>query len=240
MPEKPEQRGGIFTEKRGKVLPVIIIMALASLSVIIPLTVFSNVYAVFFLYYIGMCLLIPLADLMFVRKLSFIDTLNFIGFNNENRKGSMYAGLTHGLLASSLMIAGFFVFREAFTSDDIVKSLAQWGVMGSTKWIIFFLMVLFNGIVEEIFWRGYTFGGLKGVLKKWSAILIVTFFYTSYHLATVLTFFKVSFIGIQIVVFIFIAGLLWGWMRYRFNNILASTIGHTLLTIGYMIIFLLI
>lgn len=215
-------------------------MALASLSVIIPLTVFNNVYAVFFLYYIGMCLLVPLTDLMLVRKLSFIDTLRFIGFKNENRKGSVYAGLVHGLLVFSIMIAGFFVLREAFTSSDIVKSLAQWGVTGSIKWVIFFVMVLFNGIVEEIFWRGYTFGRLKDILKKWPAILIVTFFYTSYHLATVLTFFKVSFMGIQMVVSIFLAGLLWGWMRYRYNNILASTIGHTLLTIGYMIIFLLI
>ena len=227
-------------EKTTRVLPVIIIMALASLSVIIPLTLFNNVYAVFFLYYIGMCLLVPFADLILIRKLSFIDAFRFIGYRNENRKSSVNAGFAHGLLAFSLMMAGFLVFKDIFMSSDIVTSLAKWGVTENTKWILFFLMVLFNGIVEEIFWRGYTYGRLKDVLPKWPTILIVTFFYTSYHLATVLTFFGVSFMGIQMVVFIFIAGLFWGWMRYRFNDILATTIGHTLLTIGYMTIFMLV
>ena len=227
-------------EKTTRVLPVIIIMALASLSVIIPLTVFNNVYVVFILYYIGMCLLVPFADLILIRKLSFIETLRFIGYRNENRKSSVNAGFVHGLFVFSLMMAGFFIFKEVFISSDIVSSLSKWGVAENTKWVLFFLMVLFNGIVEEIFWRGYTYGRLKDVLKKWPAILIVTIFYTSYHLATVLTFFEVSYMGIQTVIFIFLAGLLWGWMRYRFNDILATTIGHTLLTIGYMTIFMLV
>ena len=218
----------------------IIIMALASLSVVIPLTLLSNVYAVFFLYYIGMCLLVPFSDLIIRRKLSFTEALRFLGFRRENRKKSITVGLIHGSIILGLMIGGFFALREVFISSDIVSTLAQWGVTGNTKWILFFLMVIFNGIVEEIFWRGYTFGRLKDTLQKWPAILIVTFFYTSYHLATVLTFFKVSFMGIQTVILIFMAGLLWGWMRYRFQDILAATIGHTLLTIGYMTVFMLV
>lgn len=228
------------TQQKKKAIYTIIIMALASLSVIIPLTLFSNVYAVFFLYYIGMCLIVPFIDLLLYRRLSFTEALRFLGFRRENRKKSISTGLIHGSIILILMMGGFFAFREVFISSDIVSSLAQWGVSGSKKWVLFFLMILFNGIVEEIFWRGYTYGRLKDILQKWPAILTVTFFYTSYHLATVLTFFKVSFMGIQTVIFIFLAGLLWGWMRYRFQDILAATIGHTLLTIGYMTIFMLV
>ncbi len=227
-------------EMKKKVFYSVIIMALASFSVIIPLTLFSNVYAVFFLYYIGMCLLVPFIDLLLLKRISFTEAFRFLGFRRENSRRSIASGLIHGSIILALMIGGFFAFREVFISSDIVTSLAQWGVSGSKKWILFFLMVLFNGIVEEIFWRGYTYGRLKDILQKWPAILIVTFFYTSYHLATVLTFFKVSFMGIQTVIFIFLAGLLWGWMRYRFQDILATTIGHTLLTIGYMTIFMLV
>lgn len=233
--------GGELTEDKKKTAVYsIIIMALASLSVIIPLTLFNNVYAVFFLYYIGMCLLVPFADLLLHRRLSFTEALLFLGFRRENRKNSITAGLIHGSIILVLMLGGFFAFREVFISSDIVSSLAKWGVSENTKWVLFFLMVLFNGIVEEIFWRGYTYGRLKDTVQKWPVILIVTFFYTSYHLATVLTFFKVSFMGIQTVIFIFLAGLLWGWMRYRFNDIFATAIGHTLLTIGYMTIFMLV
>ncbi len=132
------------------------------------------------------------------------------------------------------------LLKDKFLSSDIAVSLEQWGISQNLKWIIFILMVLFNGIVEEIFWRGYTYEKIKNHLNKWLAIFVVTSFYTSYHLATVLTFFKVSYLGFQIVLFIFIAGLIWGWMRYRFNNIWASAIGHTLATIGYMTVYLLI
>jgi membrane protease YdiL (CAAX protease family) len=229
-----------ISDKKKTVACSILIMALASLSVIIPLTLLNNVYAVFFLYYIGMCLLVPFADMLLIRRLTFTEALRFLGFRSENRNSSMTVGLIHGSIILVLMLGGFFAFRKVFISSDIVSSLAQWGVSESTKWVLFFFMVLFNGIVEEIFWRGYTYGRLKDVLKKWPAILIVTFFYTSYHLATVLTFFKVSFMGIQTVIFIFLAGLLWGWMRYRFRDILASAIGHTLLTVGYMTIFMLV
>jgi len=230
----------LTTDKKKTTVYSIIIMALASLSVIIPLTLFNNVYAVFFLYYIGMCLLVPFADLLLFRRLSFSDALRFLGFRKEKGKRSISAGLLHGGIILVLMLGGFFAFRVVFISSDIVSSLAKWGVSENTKWVLFFLMVLFNGIVEEIFWRGYTYERLGDTLQKWPAMLIVTFFYTSYHLATVLAFFKVSFMGIQTVIFIFLAGLLWGWMRYRYNDILASAIGHTLLTVGYMTIFMLV
>ncbi len=232
--------GDQLPAQKKKAVYSIIIMAMASLSVVIPLTLFSNVYPVFFLYYIGMCLFVPFADLLLHKRLSFTDALCFLGFGRENCRSSIAAGLIHGSIILLLMMGGFFALREVFISSDIVSSLTQWGVSASEKWALFFLMILFNGIVEEIFWRGYTYGRLKDTLRKWPAIFIVTFFYTSYHLATVITFFKVSFMGIQIVIFIFLAGLLWGWMRYRFKDIFASTIGHTLLTLGYMTIFLLV
>ena len=101
-------------------------------------------------------------------------------------------------------------------------------------------MVIFNGFVEEIFWRGYTFGKLGKHLNKWYTIVVITVFYTSYHLATILTFFNISYLSIQMVFFVAIAGFIWGWMKYFFNNLWASAIGHTFATIGYMSIYLLL
>lgn len=226
--------------KRERLSFILIIMALASLSVIVPLTFFRSVITVFFIYYIGMCLIVPLVDLVLVRKLSASDTIHFLGLKNVNSIKPIFAGSIHGFIFLAFTVGGFLLLKDKFLSSDIAVSLEQWGVSQNLKWIIFILMVLFNGIVEEIFWRGYTYGKIKNHLNKWLAIFVVTSFYTSYHLATVLTFFKVSYLGFQIVLFIFIAGLLWGWMRYKFNNIWASAIGHTLATIGYMTVYLLI
>jgi len=230
----------MYMKYKERVSTIILVMALASLSVIIPLVIFENVIAVFILYYIGMCLIVPFVDLILIRRIGLNDAIRLLGFAKANIKISLFVGLLHGITIFVFTICGFVIFEEVFVTSDIATSLEQWGVSENIRWIIFILMVLFNGIVEEIFWRGYTYGKIRNQLNKWFAIFIVTFFYSSYHLATVFTFFKISYISIQIVLFIFAAGLIWGWMRYRFNNIWASVIGHTLVTIGYMTIYLLL
>jgi membrane protease YdiL (CAAX protease family) len=225
---------------REKIYHIFIIMSLASLSVIVPIAIYRNLIAVFVLYYIGMCLVVPFVDLVLIKRLSLSEVRGYLGLSNVNIKSSILVGLLHGLILLSFTIGGFFVLKDTFLASDINASLEQWGASQDNKWVIFIIMVLFNGMVEEIFWRGYTFGKIGNQLNKWLAIFLVTLFYTSYHLATVLAFFKISYIGLQIIVFIFIAGFIWGWMRYRYKNIWASTIGHTLITIGYMTIYLLL
>lgn len=219
---------------------IFVIMSLASLSVIIPVAIFKNLIAVFLLYYVGMCIIVPFIDLVIVKKLSLTDVVSFLGFKKDNFKSSILIGLLHGFVFLSFTVGGFFVLKDMFLASDIAVSLEQWGAPGKIRWVVFIVMVLFNGVVEEIFWRGYTYGKIGDQLNRWLATFIVTLFYTSYHLATVLAFFKISYIGLLIILFIFTAGFIWGWMRYHFKNIWASAIGHTLATIGYMTVYLLL
>jgi membrane protease YdiL (CAAX protease family) len=233
----------MITVGREKIYHIFVIMSLASLSVIIPLAVFRNLAAVFLLYHIGMCIAVPLIDLLAVKRLSLAEVINFLGFNKANFKSSVQVGLLHGFVFLSLTIGSFFVMKDVFLASDTAASLEQWGVSReakAAKLAVFIIMVLFNGIVEEVFWRGYTYGKIGNQLSKWAAIFVVTSFYTSYHLATVLAFFKISFVGLLMILFIFTAGLIWGWMRYHFQSTWASAIGHTLVTIGYMTVYLLL
>lgn len=226
--------------RKERISSIFIVMSLASLSVIIPLAVYKNLIAVFLLYYIGMCIIVPFIDLFVIKKLSFHEVMGNLGIEKVNMRSSLLIGLVHGFIFMAFTIGGFYLLRETFLASDIVVSLEQWGATQEVKLVLFILMVLFNGFVEEIFWRGYTYGKIRDRVNKWFAIFIVTLFYTSYHFATVLAFFKYSFIGLQIVFFIFAVGLLWGWMRYKLANIWASAIGHTLATVGYMTIYLLL
>lgn len=227
-----------ISNKRKELYYIGTVMLAASLSVIIPLTLFENVAVVFVLYYLVMCIAVPIADLIILKRLNFIGFLRLIGFTKTSIKNSLLIGFGHGFIFFSLTIGGFLIFKSAFINNDIVKILARWGISNNNKWIVFILMVLFNGIVEEVFWRGYTFAKIKDCMNKWLAIGLVTLFYTSYHLTTILAFLGFSYLSLQIISAIFIAGLVWGWMRFYFNSIWASTIGHTLTTLGYMIVFL--
>lgn len=227
-------------DKKKEVCAAFIIMILASLSVIIPLTVFNNLLLVFIIYYLVICLTVPLIDLLIVKRLSFSESLQYLGFANDNKGKSVAIGLLHGIAILAFTIGGFFIFYDFFISGNIAMTLRSWGVGYEAKWLIFLLMILFNGIIEEVFWRGYLYEKFRDSFNRWFVIIVVSLFYMSYHLATVLTFFSVSYMSILMVLFILIAGLFWGLMRYYLKNIWASVLGHTFATIGYMVIYLLI
>jgi len=216
------------------------VMFLASLSVVIPLTIFNNLLLVFIVYHLVICLTVPLVDLLLIKRLSLGKSLKFLGFTYDNINKSIITGLIHGTAILTLTTGGFLLFHDFFNSDNIINTLKSWGVKEDDKWLIFLFMILFNGIVEEVFWRGYLYAKFQDYFSRWIVISVVSLFYTSYHLATVLKFFPLSYISILMVLSILIAGLIWGWTRYYFKNIWASAIGHTLATIGYMVVYLLI
>lgn len=218
--------------------PTLIIMTAAALSLILPLTIFKSVLLVFLLYHIGCCLLLPSIHKIGFEKLGFKAFLQFLGFDQCNLKISFLIGIGHGLFILVFTVAGYFMFQEAPFLMNIGRSLSQWGATSSNKWAIVVFMIVFNGVVEEVFWRGYALKRLLGVLRPWTAILVATIFYTSYHLATILTFFRFTLISLEIILSIFAAGLLWGWMRWRFNSLWAPVIGHGLATLGYMLVYL--
>ncbi len=227
-------------KKAKEISTAFFIMILASLAVIIPLTVFNNLLLVFIFYYLAICLVVPLIDLLVVKRRPINECLQFLGFTDENKKRAIVFGILHGMAILGFTTGGFFVFRDFFMSGDIATTLRSWGVGDEAKLLIFLLMVLFNGMIEEVFWRGYLYEKFGDYFSRWFIIIVVSLFYMSYHLATVLRFFSLSFMSILMVLFIFIAGLFWGWMRYYFKNIWASVLGHTLATVGYMVVYLLV
>lgn len=144
-----------------------LIMFLASLSVIIPLTVFNNLLLVFIVYYLVICLTVPLIDLLLIKRLSFSESMQFLGFTNNNRNKSIITGLIHGIVIFALTIGGFYIFYDFFSSGNIINTLKSWGVKEGDKWLIFLLMILFNGIIEEVFWRGYLYEKFRDHFSKW-------------------------------------------------------------------------
>ena len=108
----------------------LIIMSLASLSVVISLAVFRNLTAVFLLYHAGMCTALPVIDFLIIRKLSLSEAVSYLGFSKTNVKNSVLAGLLHGFVFLSLTIGGFFMLEDVFSASDIAVSLEQWGPPG--------------------------------------------------------------------------------------------------------------
>ncbi|MFH1649474.1 MAG: CPBP family intramembrane glutamic endopeptidase [Candidatus Woesearchaeota archaeon] len=208
------------------------IMLLAVLSVVLPLLVLENVYITFILYYGIMSILVPFLDLKIASKLSWQTFLNQLGFRNNR---GLKVGFLHGIALYILILASYFVLRSVVDTSSVLSTVASWG--GTNKILVFFLVILFNGFVEELFWRGYCLGRIG---MKWSSVVIVTLFYASYHFATIFSFFGITGFSVILVFSIAAAGLLWGWMRMHYNSSWPSTIGHVLATAGYMTVFILL
>ena len=222
------------------VIAIIFIMFFASFSVYFTLIFLHNVFLTFAIYYFICCIGIPITDVMIVQRKNIGELLRIIGFIWEKREKSLLVGILHGLAIYGLMLFAYFILKDKVDLGYVVKSVQQWGMPHSGKWVIFIILVVFNGLVEEIFWRGYCFGRLKQKMKGWQAIVIVTIFYVSYHFITLISFFNISVLSVSLILVVCFAGIIWGWMRNYFDNLWAPAAGHVLATCGYMTIFMLL
>jgi membrane protease YdiL (CAAX protease family) len=98
-------------------------------------------------------------------------------------------------------------------------------------------MVLFNGIAEELFWRGYIHRRLEGFQARRVAIGTAALFYASYHALTIALLFRSFVVGPLFLVVVFAAGCFWGWLRERYGNVWPAMLSHAGATAGYMIVY---
>jgi hypothetical protein len=135
-------------------------------------------------------------------------------------------------------VVGFLLWGDFFLGqNNVVDGIAQWGVSSNAILYMMGFMVFYNGVGEELFWRGYAQKRLYERYKPWAAILITALFYTGYHPLTVYTFFGSIPVAVFITSMVFFSGLVWGWLRYRFDSVWPAMLGHVGATAGYMAIY---
>jgi len=227
-------------KSKKEFLFAISIMLGASLSVILILLIWQNLIAVFLVYYVGFCLFVPAFDIIFLKKKSFHEFLTYLGFTVDDLKTCLFIGFLHGVLLYFLIVGGYFLFQDVFSFESVFPVLKKWGISADGKGLIFAIMILFNGLLEEMFWRGYLLRKVKTTLSTGMTIFLVSLFYTSYHCATIFAFFHFSFLSFVSIIGIFVLGFFWGFIRLFSNSIWISMLGHTLVTFAYMTIFLLL
>ena len=214
-------------------------MFLAAFSVWFCLVSLKNVFLTFVVYYLICCIGVPVYDSRILKKEGFSAMLNGLGLSRPSGKHLLF-GISHGLIIYGAMLGAYFLLKSSIDFAGVMKSVLSWGMPVSGKPLIFVIMVLCNGFVEEVFWRGYCMGSLLPAMSKTKAVLLTTLFYASYHMVTLFSFFGVSWLGVILVLVVVTAGLLWGFMRSYYKSIWPSAVGHMFATAGYMTIFLLI
>lgn len=120
--------------------------------------------------------------------------------------------------------------------DQLRVLLLEWGFSPRVEiWLLLILLVV-NPILEEVYWRGFIYEKLRRAGTARFAILMTSVFYTLYHLLSVIPIFN-GFYGMVAVIPVFIAGLVWGYIRERTGSITATIIGHVLSDMGIIFVY---
>ena len=219
-----------------KMITTIILSLLASLSIFLGVGVFKNVIVTFVLFHIIVCLLIPLFDLIFAGGKTPSEAAKVLGMKNLEQ--GVVPGLSLGLVFSVSIFLFFYFFSDSIMdAGQIRELLAVWNV-GSMNIVLFlFFMIVANSILEEVYWRGYIFSRLKGMTTTRNIILFTSLFYCSYHLITTLYIFPVVY-SLLLTLVVFIAGLIWGYLRDRYDSLAAPVISHLLADLSIMLVYL--
>lgn len=207
-----------------------------TLMIFLGLQVMSSVPLTFLLFY-GWLFAVPAVEWFVIRRKTRKETFRQMGlvFNRKN----VYHGVATGLLFFlTILLAGYFFHSFLFDHDDLQALLADWQFSGDLViWLILVLLVI-NPFLEEIYWRGYFLKKLEGKRSVRAILLLTSLFYSLYHFLSIIPLFSWPY-NIMMVVPVFIAGMIWGYMRFKSNSLVGSIVSHILADAGIMAVYIL-
>lgn len=201
-----------------------------TIMIFLGLIIFKSVPITFILFY-GWLLFVPI--LLYFRNKS-------IRWNRKKHLNlkSFTVGLISGVISLVAIYGAVALLHNlVFDLGELKQILVEWNFTGSILfWLIIFLIFI-NPVLEELYWRDVMYKRLIDRVGAAQTIMITSFFYSLYHLVPLFSIFTFPFNFIAVIP-VFIAGLMWGYFRYKLNSISASIISHILADLGIMLVYL--
>lgn len=216
----------------------LIILASLWLLITLSLALFNSVYAVFFIYYLGYGITLPVIDRIILKKEKLKQLSDYAGITPLPGKKALIAGAVSFAVVFSAIPVFFALFKDTLLdSGKIIPALAAWGVTKDNIAPVFIVMVIFNGALEELFWRGYIHRRFEIMEKRFLANAVPVFFFTAQHSFIILNFTNEVFPFIVLMLGIGLGGIIFALLREKTKNVIASVICHVGATAGYMTAF---
>lgn len=204
--------------------------------IFVGLQVFSSVPLTFALFY-GWLFLVPVGEMVFIRRKTWMQTAQAFGLTG--RRKNSYFGIASGLFFGlAIVLAGYFSHTLLFDQADIENLLNRWGFSGNLITGLILVLIGINPFLEEIYWRGYVYCKLKGRWGSRLAILLTSLFYSLYHLLSVIPLFNWPY-NLIVMLPVFMAGIIWGYMRLVSGSLVGSILSHILADCGIIGVYLL-
>ncbi|MCG8700765.1 MAG: CPBP family intramembrane metalloprotease, partial [Bacteroidales bacterium] len=118
--------------------------------------------------------------------------------------------------ASLLLLSGLLVLNYLYHFVLLKPYLEENLFADANAWLLFIVFCLLPGITEEIAFRGLVQHWLHVVLTPWRAIALASALFTALHMSIVSA------------PYLFLVGLLLGWLKWRTNSLYPSMLIHCL------------
>ncbi|TDL80558.1 CPBP family intramembrane glutamic endopeptidase [Peribacillus frigoritolerans] len=164
-------------------------------------------------------------------------SLQFLRNNALLNKGVL-TGFGTGILFLFLIFGTVSAFSDSFfDAEKLQQQLIDWNFTGGHLiWLILILLIV-NPLLEEYYWREFMYTKLMQKLSVLKTILITSFFYSLYHLLSLIFLFNWP-INLLAVIPVFLAGMIWGYFRHRFRSLVPAILCHMLSDLGIILVYL--
>jgi uncharacterized protein len=188
---------------------------------------------------------VPITFILFYSWLLIVPLLLYIGNKSlrlDLKKHFNLQSFTVGLISGLICLGAIYgavalLHNLVFDLGELKQVLVEWNFTGSILfWLIIFLIFI-NPVLEELYWREVMYMRLIERVGAVPTIMITSFFYSLYHLVPLFSIFVFPFNFIAVIP-VFMAGLMWGYFRYKLKSISASIISHILADVGIMLVYL--
>ncbi len=140
----------------------------------------------------------------------------------------------------AVILGGYLLLQDVFDFSDITKSLTQNIGVHRENFLLVSLYISFvNSMLEEFFFRGFSFLTLKTVASRRVAYLFSALIFSVYHVAMMIGWFS-GWVFAIVLVGLFVGGLIFNYLDEKTGTIYPSWFVHmfanfAINTIGFML-----
>ena len=212
-------------------IPILVIIACIVMGIVDA--VIQPGYAIKSAIKIIMFLLIPIVYGLFLKE------FNIKNLMKPDKKGLCIA-LCLGFVIYGVVLGGYWIFKDVFDFSALTGSLNETTGVNKSNFIWVAIYISFvNSLLEEFFFRGFSFITLKKLTSRRFAYVFSSMAFALYHIAMMIGWFGLPVILISLVG-LFIGGMIFNrfdekseniylsWLIHMFANFATNTIGFIL------------
>lgn len=212
-------------------IPILVIIACIVMGIVDA--VIQPGYAIKSAIKIIMFLLIPIVYGLFLKE------FNIKNLMKPDKKGLCIA-LCLGFVIYGVVLGAYWIFKDVFDFSALTGSLNETTGVNKSNFIWVAIYISFvNSLLEEFFFRGFSFITLKKLTSRKFAYVFSSMAFALYHIAMMIGWFGLPVILISLVG-LFIGGMIFNrfdekseniylsWLIHMFANFATNTIGFIL------------